>query len=152
MEIDSSWTWPSSPTMVTLRSRPTSSTRTEAGELGHRRRALGGAGFEELDHAGQTVGDVALGHTTGVEGAHGELGTRLANGLGRDDADRLTELDELVGGEREAVARGADALNGVTGERGAHAHAGHGRVVAQALDVVHQQHGARRDHRAVARA
>ena len=29
MEIDSSWTWPSSPTMVTLRSRPTSSTRTE---------------------------------------------------------------------------------------------------------------------------
>ena len=124
----------------------------DARELGDLRGALGGTGFEELDHARQAVGDVALGHTTGVEGTHGELGARLADGLGGDDADRLAELDELVGREREAVAGGADALDGVTGERRAHAHAAHRGVVAQALDVVDHQHGAGGDRRAVGQA
>ena len=36
---------------------------------------------------------------TGVEGRHGELGSRLADRLRGDDPDRLTELDELVRGE-----------------------------------------------------
>ena len=37
---------------------------------------------------------------TGVEGTHGELRAGLADGLGGDDADSLTELDHLAGGQR----------------------------------------------------
>src|SRR4029079_18374051 len=52
----------------------------QAGEGGL---ALGAAGLEELDHAGQTAGDVlATGDAAGVEGAHGELGARLTDRLG----------------------------------------------------------------------
>ena len=38
------------------------------------------------------------GHTTGVEGPHGELGARFANRLGRHDANRLTQVNQLVVG------------------------------------------------------
>ena len=55
--------------------------------------ALRRAGLEELDDAGQAVGDVLTDDTTGVEGPHGQLRARLADGLGGDDADRLAELD-----------------------------------------------------------
>ncbi len=116
------------------------------GDLGG---ALGGTGFKELDHARQTVGDVALGHATGVERTHRELGSRLANGLGGDHADRLAQLDELVGREREPVTRGAHALDGVTGERGANAHAVHRGVVAQTVHVVLEQHRSRGDRRTI---
>ena len=72
---------------------------------------LGRAGLEELDDPRQTAGDVAAraGHTTGVEGPHGQLGAGLADRLGGDDADRLAGLDGLAGGERGAVAGGGDA-------------------------------------------
>ena len=118
-------------------------------ELRHLRGSLGGAGLEELHHARQAVGDVALGHTTGVEGAHGQLGPGLADGLGGDDADGLAQLHELVGRERQAVTGGTDSLDRVTGQCGAHANARHCRVVAQALDVVDHQHGSRFDGRPV---
>src|SRR5690606_8009091 len=40
--------------------------------------------LEELDHTGQTAGDVAAGcsNTAGVEGTHGQLGAGLADRLG----------------------------------------------------------------------
>ena len=69
------------------------------GDADHARRAgqdglaLRGAGLEQLDDAGQTVGDVLTGDTAGVEGPHGQLRAGLADGLGGDDADRLAELD-----------------------------------------------------------
>ena len=66
--------------------------------------ALGRASLEELDHAGKTAGDVGAGDAAGVEGTHGELRAGLADGLGGDDADRLTDLDVLAGGQRHAVA------------------------------------------------
>ena len=48
-------------------------------------------------------------HTTGVEGTHRQLGAGLADGLGGDDADRLADVHQLAGGQRAAVALGADA-------------------------------------------
>ena len=68
----------------------------DARALGHDRRALGRAGLEQLDDAGQTVRDVLTGDTAGVEGPHGELRAGLADGLGGDDADRLALVDELA--------------------------------------------------------
>ena len=39
---------------------------------------------EKLDDTRQTVRDVFTSHTTGVEGAHRQLGSRLANRLSGD--------------------------------------------------------------------
>src|SRR6202044_3118735 len=116
----------------------------DARELGDLRGALRRTGLEELHHARQTVRDVALGHTTGVEGPHGELRAGLADGLRGDDTDGLTELDQLVRRERQTVAVGTHALDGVTGQRRANSHAIHRRVLTQQFDVVDHQHGARR--------
>ena len=54
-----------------------------------------------------------------VEGAHGQLGAGLADGLGGDDADGGADLDGLAGGEVAAVAFGAHAVLAVAGEAGA---------------------------------
>ena len=80
-----------------------------AGRLGDRGDTLRGTGLEELDDTRQTLGDVVTGHTTGVEGTHRQLGAGLTDGLGGDDADRLTDVDQLAGGQRTAVAHGAGA-------------------------------------------
>src|SRR5665647_88293 len=84
--------------------------------LGDRSHALGGARLEELDHTRQTLRDVIACHTTGVEGAHRQLGAGLADGLGGDDADRLADVDHLAGGQGSAVARGAGTDLGVAGQ------------------------------------
>src|SRR6185503_6820507 len=76
--------------------------------------ALGGAGLEELDDARKAVGDVLTGDAARVESTHGELGAGLTDGLGGDDAHRLAELDGATSGERAPVARGADAVDGLT--------------------------------------
>ena len=59
-----------------------------------------------------TAGDAA-----GVERPHGQLRAGLADRLGGDDADRLAGPDHLAGGEVAAVARPADAVAGLAGER-----------------------------------
>ena len=82
----------------------------DAVDLGDDRLALGDARLEQLLDAGQTLGDVGTGHTTGVEGTHRQLGAGLADRLGGDDADGLTDLDHLAGGQVAAVAAAADAL------------------------------------------
>ena len=54
---------------------------------------------------------VGRGHTTDVEGPHGELGAGFADRLGGDDADGFADFDRQAGGEVEAVAvRAAAAL------------------------------------------
>src|SRR5690606_11654361 len=66
-------------------------------DLADRSLTLGGAGLEELLDTGQTLGDVLGGRsTTGVEGTHRQLGARLTDRLGRDDADGLADVDELT--------------------------------------------------------
>src|ERR671921_2524132 len=87
-----------------------------AGQFGDRRLALGHAGLEELDHTRQTVGDVLTRDTTGVEGAHRQLGAGLTDRLGSDDADRLADVHQLAGRERAAVAGGTRAHQRLTGE------------------------------------
>ena len=54
-----------------------------------------------------------------VEGAHGELGAGLADGLGRDDADGFAHFDHFAGAQVAAVAEDADAALGLAGEDGA---------------------------------
>ncbi len=115
-----------------------------AGGPGEAGRALGRTGLEQLDHAGQTTGDVLAGHTTGVERTHRQLGAGLADRLGGDHADRLAELDRLAGRQRTPVAQGADAELGVAGEHGADAHLVDRRVVAEHDQLLVADHGVAR--------
>ena len=103
----------------------------DAAGLGQTGRTTRRAGLEQLDDARQTAGDVLAGNTTGVERAHRQLGAGLADRLSGDDADGLTELDRLAGGERTAVAQPADAEIGVAGEHRADADPVDLRVVAE---------------------
>ncbi len=85
---------------------------------GQGRLALRGPGLEELDHTGEAAGDVGpTGDAAGVERPHRQLGARLADGLGRDHADRFAHLDGLAGGQRTAVAGGTHAEVALAGER-----------------------------------
>jgi len=74
----------------------------DSGELRHLRGALGRASLEELHHARQTVRDVALGHTTGVEGTHGQLRSGLP--------DRLRGEQIPLGARIVAVADAYEAM------------------------------------------
>ena len=51
-----------------------------------------------------------------MEGPHGELGSRLADGLGGNDTDGLAHLHPFEGGHVAAVALHADALLGFAGQ------------------------------------
>ena len=86
-------------------------------DLGHDRLALGDARLEELLDARQALGDVLAGDAAGVERPHRQLRARLADRLGRDDADRLADVDEVAGGQVAAVAHPAHAVARGAGER-----------------------------------
>ena len=78
-----------------------------------------------VHHAGLLGLDFRLlenrrGRTADVEGAHGELSTRLANGLRSDDAHCLAQLSRATGGVIAAVTMRAHALLVFAGEHGAH--------------------------------
>src|SRR5690606_24509144 len=55
--------------------------------------------------------------TTDVEGTHGQLGTRLTDRLGGDDAHRLTDVDDVATGQVAAIAARAHAERRFTGDR-----------------------------------
>src|SRR5690606_37349230 len=79
----------------------------------------------ELDRTGGLDGDVVdrrrtRGRTTDVEGPHGELGARLADRLRGDHAHRLAVVDQVATGQVAAVALGAHAERGFTGDGRAH--------------------------------
>src|SRR3954452_24893859 len=102
--------------------------RDDAGELGDLRLALRPPGLEELDHARETVRDVLSRDSTGVERPHRELGARLADRLGGDDADRLTDLHQTPGREVAAVAQAADPVDRLARGDGADVHLSATRV------------------------
>src|SRR6202140_5219294 len=58
-----------------------------------------------------------------VEGTHGELRARFADGLRGDDADSLAELDHPARRQVAAVAQRANAAPGFASEHGTNAHA-----------------------------
>src|SRR5512142_3348022 len=51
-----------------------------------------------------------------MEGAHGELRAGLTDGLGGNDADRLTDVDHVPASQVAAVAQHADASPGLAGQ------------------------------------
>ena len=57
-----------------------------------------------------------------MEGAHGELGARLADGLGGDDADRLADIDRGAARQIAAIAFAANAFRQFAGQHRTHAH------------------------------
>ena len=120
-----------------------------SGDVGHQRRALRGPGLEQLDHAGQTVGDVLTRDTTGVERTHRELGSRLTDRLRGDDTDRLAEIGDLAGREHAAVAARAHTGHRLAGEHRTHTHARDVRVVGDQVHPVVVDFGVARDDGAV---
>src|SRR6186997_2063751 len=68
-----------------------------AADLREASRTLRVAGLEDLDDTREAVRDVRAGHTAGMEGAHGQLRAGLADRLGGDDADCVTDLAHLAG-------------------------------------------------------
>ena len=81
--------------------------------------SFGCARLEDFFDARQTHGDVAARgrDASGVEGTHGELGARLADGLCGDDADRFADVDEFSVREVDAVAFLAHAARDLAGHR-----------------------------------
>src|SRR5699024_2309289 len=80
---------------------------------GHR---LGAAALKQFFHARKTLGDIfGRRDTAGMEGTHGQLGARLTDRLGRDDADAFADLDALAVGHVGTIAPGADADMGAAG-------------------------------------
>ena len=90
-------------------------------------RALHGPQVFEFHHSVLTGGNLVfigdLGRrTTYVERTQRQLRSRLTNGLGCNDADSLTLLDETVGAQGAAVALGTDAPAALARQYRAHLH------------------------------
>ena len=60
--------------------------------------------------------------TADVEGTHGELRSRFADGLRRDDAGSLAEFDQAAGSQVASVAHDANAALRLAGEHRADLH------------------------------
>ncbi len=75
----------------------------------------------DLDLAGEVAFDERivgnLRRAADVEGAHGELRTRLADGLGGDHAHGLADIDRRAAREVAAIALAADAALQLAGQR-----------------------------------
>src|SRR5690606_16125128 len=103
----------------------------EAVAVHHHHRAvllLHDLGVLELDLALEAVLEAGLldlaarGRATDVERAHRELRARLADGLGRDHADRLAHVHLVAAREVTPVAERADAAPVLTGQHRADDH------------------------------
>jgi hypothetical protein len=69
--------------------------------------------------AGLDIGllDTPAGGAADVEGPHGQLGARLADGLGGQNTDGLPHLHTGAVGQIPSVALGTDAAFGTAGQR-----------------------------------
>lgn len=57
-----------------------------------------------------------------MEGTHGELGSRLADGLGSNDANGLTHVDQMPSGKVAAITLGANTAPALTGQHRTYFH------------------------------
>ena len=91
------------------------------------------------------VDDLRRGRPSDVEGAHGELGPRLADGLGGDHPDRLAVVHDLAPREVPPVAAGADPEPGLAGDRRPHLDLLDGVVVELVHEALVEQRAGRDD-------
>ena len=80
--------------------------------------------FEDLLDARQTRRDINDRDASCVERAEGELRTGFTDGLSRDDADRLPDLDIIASGQVTAIAHSTDAILTLACDSRTKAHAG----------------------------
>ena len=106
-----------------------------AGDAGQGGLALRGSCLEQLHDPRKTTCEVLADDASGVEGTHGQLGAGLADRLCGDDADGLTDLDVLAGGQRHAVAGRRHARGRVVGQGGQDADPVHLRIVPHQLHL-----------------
>src|SRR5450830_191473 len=85
--------------------------------------------FEDLLDARQTGCDVNNGDASCVERAEGELRTGFADGLSRDDTDRLPDLDIIASGQVTAIAHSTDAILTLTRDGRTKAHTGDAKLL-----------------------
>ena len=74
--------------------------------------------LEKLLDTRKTLCDISTGNTTGMEGTHGQLCTRLTDRLCCDNSDRLTNLYCLAGCHVGTIAFCADSVTGTAGKNG----------------------------------
>src|SRR5665648_1118678 len=67
------------------------------------------------------IHDLGTRHAAQMEGTHGELGTRLADRLRRDDTDGFAHIDGRTAGKIAPVALAANAAAGLASQRRADA-------------------------------
>ena len=80
--------------------------------------------FDLAFHQGAHHTGLCGGNTTSVERTHGELGTRLTNGLGGNDANSLAQINQLIVGQGPAIALAANRTGGLASQRRADHHGG----------------------------
>ena len=90
--------------------------------LGKDRKSLRSTSLEKLLDSRKTLGDIATRYTTGMEGSHRKLSTRLTDGLCSDDTNSLTDLYRLTGCQVRAVALRTDTILRTAGEDGSDLH------------------------------
>ena len=71
--------------------------------------------LEKLLYSRKTLGDVAAGYSSRMEGSHVQLSTRFSDGLIRSYTYSLSYIDFLTCRQVSAVASCADTGSGVTG-------------------------------------
>ena len=75
-----------------------------------------------LGPSGRLLRDTS-GRTSNVERTQGELSARLADRLGRENTDRLAQIDQIHCGEVSAVAHAAQTAARLACEHGTNGHA-----------------------------
>ena len=90
--------------------------RCDTFELGDDCKSLRLSCLEKLLDTGKTLCDITAGNTAGMEGTHGQLCTRLTDGLRRDDSDRFADLYCFACRHVRAIASCTDTVAGTAGE------------------------------------
>ena len=85
-------------------------------------KSLRSTSLEKLLDSRKTLCDITTRNTTGMEGSHRKLSTRLTDGLCSDDTDGLADLYRLTRCQVRAVALRTDTILRTAGEDGSDLH------------------------------